>query len=215
MYKPTNGKNKYKKIEKEIYKYFWLSKTEPVKREIIRNSHRLGGWNLFNLEIFETAVQIAQIISTLSINSHPLATALQFFIGPICNKFTNNKTHFPFLLNCDKTTESWQKTLHVLNSSQNFNCKQFLKNPRPVFIYHLLRQPQHFNLKFHFPVVWTRLLHSSLPPDLIELNWKTAHSALPTKVKLYRWKRFKNEKCLFCDANEDIIHLFCKCWISR
>lgn len=151
MYKPNTTKNKYKFIERQIYKYFWLSKTEPIKKETIRNSHSLGGWNLFDLITFETAVQTAQIISTLAKYRHPLANVFHFFIGPICNASIGNSKSQPFLLVNDLLSTTWRTTLKLIINDQNFNLEQFLKNhDQSLFIACSENTGSQFKISFSF-----------------------------------------------------------------
>lgn len=58
-------------------------------------------------------------------------------------------------------------------------------------------------------VVWCKLvLHNKARPRAILALWMLCHGKLPTQMRLHRWGMINTTKCVFCDQDETIEHLF-------
>ena len=62
---------------------------------------------------------------------------------------------------------------------------------------------------------WRRVVNSSLPPELVDFQWRLGWSVLPTHDRLHRWGQRPDAKCPNCPLPEDNSHVVNECVVAR
>ena len=201
---------KYSKlINKEIFTFLWLSKYNPIKREVLYQDKSSGGLGLLNVYSKSQSIFISTFIKQF-LSSNEDETLLKYFCAMRLNPLFNIRIlpkNAAFL--CPKFLNDTVIEVRKLTRIKNFpninsgdiyqnNLQQVQLN---VDRYILLNKELSFkHMNFKYINIRER-----------EIIFKVLHGILTTKQRLHQIKKIDSPLCTLCNVNESITHMFCEC----
>jgi len=212
--------NHYLKLfQKTVFSFLWSSKSEPLARSTVYQSHLDGGLSIVNIFVKLQSLylqHIQKIIlnsdakwcsfaiywigftlrghnSFLGRNSIPHSDYVPCFYRKCKSVFQSFVQHFPDIKWGDVRMSTKFFYINLL--------KQYLSLPKIESAYPT----------FNFRIIFQHVFHPVIDPFSRDIVFKIVHEILPVNYRMHRFHIYKSNECTLCDSIETISHLFFEC----
>ena len=201
---------KYSKlISKEIFEYLWISKLNPIKRDVLYQSKTSGGLGIFNVLVKSQSIMASTFLKQF-LNSKENNSLIKFYcalrINPIFN-ILELPRNVSFVKS--KFYDNYVILIRRLISVNNF------PNVSSASIYSFLLpdcQPTvTSNNNITWKVSWKNLNFKHVNLNEREITFKFLHNILTTKNRLFQIKKINSPLCPLCNTIENQLHMFVEC----
>jgi len=208
-------------FQRALFRFFWGSNIESVKRTVVMNNLDKGGFKIVNIAVKLQALKLSQIKKLLLGSKANWTHCAIYWIGISLRNHrpelaSNSIPHSDYCPPYYKTCLSIYKdfcTRFPTLDLMSLNTKQF---------YEVLIQKHVTSAtverkfpQIDFPYVWKNISIPFIDPNIQSFLWKTVHQILPVNYDLWRHNISRNKYCPLCNNIETIFHLFCECAIVK
>ncbi|KAK7893054.1 hypothetical protein WMY93_022206 [Mugilogobius chulae] len=205
-------------LERAIFNFFWGSKWERVRREVLKKPKDKGGKGVPDLPLFLGARYTAlHIALSRGPSGNPKTTAFtRFWMG----SFLRRKKILPIDLKVPVSFNLPKFYAFIPTFLKHFNLEQeevqVLTNHRFLISCVQEREPVSpvRGLAIGEPsTVWRNVNHPALPNRLRDLSWMVAHEVLPVRSVMHSRGLSRIQTCPRpgCGAPESVRHLLWEC----
>jgi hypothetical protein len=210
-----------RKVEKEIFSFFWSSKTEFLARSTLQLPREKGGINVINIRLKIASIQLSQIgkiifdddtLGWVKFGHIWLGLRLIRFPGYFfTNSIPHRGDHLPaFYQALSVTLTTIFRDFPSLPISKGAKCKSFYK--QLLKRYEIIPKVIGTFPQINFVKVFGDLCNRCIDPLTYTVSYKLAHNILPVAYHLYTYNMPINKWCTFCKREvETIPHLFYYC----
>ena len=210
--------------QRTVFKYFWNTNSEHLKRDILYKHYLKGGQNIVNISLKSKAFLLKHVQHLLNNCKAKWTYFAIYWIGLPLRKYNaqfgslkipHSEYIPPFYKVCLETFQHFRHLMAEQNklNIENLSVKEFYK--------HLSSSNNTFprvvskNPKVDYNHIWRELQRKLIDPFSRDLSWRIAHEIVPVQHVLYQRKITSNLKCPFCSEVESITHLFHMCILVR
>ena len=199
-----------KQINRLLFNYIWLRKSEPIRRDTLTLDKQMGGLSLINIHIKAQCIFACRLIKQFLLDEDQ-SSLLSYYIAIRLNPLFNIQSlphnictaKNPYL---GQGVEFIRKFIH-LRDFPNITSKaayaHVIENKQP-------RIQEMYPLN-NWKNIWTNLNFRYIPIRIREVLFKYIHEILPNKYRLKQIRISTSEMCDVCNVAETNLHMVYQC----
>lgn len=199
-----------------MFTYFWGSRIELVRRDVLRQPRSEGGWSLPCVATFSKLLALRSVLQLLEDVGNPGRVLTLYWLGPsrralvprgLGNLCVAAPTTAPFyhqLVQQYVTLQAAAPQVNILAVPASRLCERLCAttHPRP-------------NNLLGLNATWKDLTADTLPRCVSDFQWRLGWSVLPTRDRLQRRRVTNTSQCPNCSLQETNIHVVNDCVVAR
>lgn len=203
-------------IMSQIFPYFWGSRIELVRRDVLQRSRSVGGWSLPCVGTFSKILALRAVLQVLDDVESPARVLILYWLGPsrrvlvprgLGNAVVAADTASPFyssVIEQHLLLQSQAPQVNVLGVSASRLSELLFASSAP-----------RSSLQPELNSAWQDLTSSSLPFCVSDFQWRLGWGVLPTRDRLHRRRVTSTAQCPNCSLPESNIHVVSECVVAR
>lgn len=199
-------------VNKLIFSWFWLNKSQYVAQQFLRLPKASGGWSLPCIVTFGRLLCTKSTCDLLDDDEYPGRPLLLYWLGHY------RRTLMPLSsgnLLPTAVTPAPQYAAAARLQSQLVQVRNTKWRTTPVsrlceMLCETAVPPGTATTK-----TWTAVSSPDLPSKVKDFHWQYQWGILPTRDRLERWDMVANDKCIYCAQTETNTHVVKECVVAR